>query len=45
VQVGVFGSAVVNGDTNQDVRRGVLRVFRNDIEITIFVEGTRIITR
>src|SRR5207249_3182072 len=38
MQVGGYGSTVVDGDPDQDVRRRVLRVFRDHIEVTVAFE-------
>src|SRR6266567_5814605 len=37
-----FGSAIVRGDTNENVFRGSLGILDDDIKITVFVEDTRI---
>ncbi len=39
MKVGGFRPAVVHRDANEDVRRRLLRVFRNNIEIAVLVEG------
>jgi hypothetical protein len=38
----LLGAAVVRGDSHQNVRRGPLRIFDEDVEITVIVEDPRV---